>query len=454
MTPRVCAPAAQLAAPLCTGNEMSLGLHQNCKQRLVQNISEHLPEVRVNNRMFLDRKSAIMLILAESILPERGQIKENLIRYIGETPVFDFIYETLSRELSEGQKYDSGSTLISLTEIDDYNDSRAVAERLINEFESLPWAYSLTIKLDNDFGVLLSSTIKDHTFCDFIRLITPTEEFENKYPLQSGIESRDLNLQGGLSLLALYSPLQWDQSAAYLQFNIEGFIGQYGETAPLEETISLLKAFCGIGIALRLLKVNYKYRPTPTKAKFYIHRYNADNWQIQRSHELDSNLSDTFNDLVFHDLDGTLNSEESKIGWIKRAFDGIGCVFKNKDKAQKIILASEWLFDSYCGKNELLSFVQTAVVMEILLGEKAISDLMGLGELLRNRCAYLIGKSHKQRQELLEDFKEIYDVRSKIVHRGKSRLTLHEKTLFSKLQWMCRRVIYEEIELLKEDLKA
>jgi len=78
---------------------------------------------------------------------------------------------------------------------------------------------------------------------------------------------------------------------------------------------------------------------------------------------------------------------------------------------------------------------------------------MGLGELLRNRCAYLIGKSHKQRKQLLDDFKEIYDVRSKIVHRGKSRLNLHERSLFSKLQWMCRRVIQEEIELLKEDLK-
>jgi len=432
---------------------MSLGLHEKCKQSLVQNISEQLPQVMVKNKMFLDRKSAIMLILAESILPERGQIKENLLRYISETPVFDFVYETLSMELSEGQKFDSESTLIPLTEIEGYKDSRAVADRLTKDLDTLPWPYCLTIKLENDFGEIFSSLIKEYSFCDFIRLITPTEEFVKKFPLQSGIESRDRNLQSGWGLLALYSPQQWDLSSAYLQLNVEGFIGQYGETATFEEAISLLKAFCGIGIALRLLKINYTYRSTPTKAKFFIHRFNADQWQIERTHELDSSLSDAFNDLIFHDLDGKLNSDDMKIGWINSAFDGIGCVFKNKDKAQKIILASQWLFDSYCGKNELLSFVQTAVVMEILLGEKAVSDLMGLGELLRNRCAYLIGKSHKQRQELLDDFREIYDVRSKIVHRGKSRLNLHERSLFSKLQWMCRRVIYEEIELLKEDLK-
>jgi hypothetical protein len=57
--------------------------------------------------------------------------------------------------------------------------------------------------------------------------------------------------------------------------------------------------------------------------------------------------------------------------------------------------------------------------MEILLGDKAASDLMGLGELLRNRCAYLISRNHAEREEILQDFKEIYAVRSHIVHAGK-----------------------------------
>lgn len=139
---------------------------------------------------------------------------------------------------------------------------------------------------------------------------------------------------------------------------------------------------------------------------------------------------------------------------MQRVLEDMACVFHNQDKSQKIILASQWLFDSYSGRNELLSFVQTVVVMEILLGEKAVSDLLGLGELLRNRCAYLVSKSHKQREEILSEFKEIYDLRSRIVHRGKAKLTLNEKSLFSKLQWMCRRVIQEEVNLLKQDLSA
>jgi hypothetical protein len=109
------------------------------------------------------------------------------------------------------------------------------------------------------------------------------------------------------------------------------------------------------------------------------------------------------------------------------------------------------LLDSCAGKNELLSFVQTAVALEILLGEEVKSDILGIGELLGNRCAYLIGKTHSQRKGILDDFKKSYDVRSRIVHRGKSRLALDERALFSKLQWMCKRVITEEIRLIVED---
>jgi hypothetical protein len=438
---------------------MVLGLHKNCRERLIEKITELLPQVKVQNRMFIERKSAVVLILAESILPQSGPINGRLKQYISETPIFDFAYETLSQELSENQQYDSESPSLPLNEIEGYNEPNVTANRLIQDFETLPWEYCLSIKLENDFGELFAKTIKDYSICDSIKLIVPGDNFSEEFPLSSGIEARDRNLSGGplltglAGLLAGLFLLQWDQLSTYLQIKVIGFIGKYGETTPIVEAISLLKAFCGIGIALRLFKINYTYRPTPTKAKFFIHRRIGDEWVIERLYDLEAGLSDTFHDLVFHDLDGNLKSEEDKALWIDGRIGEINCVFTHREKAQRIIRASQWLFDSYCGKNELLSFVQTTVVMEILLGEKAISDVMGLGDLLRNRCAYLIGDSHKQREDILKDFKEIYDVRSKIVHRGKAKLNMNERFLFSKLQWMCRRVIQKEIELLQKDIK-
>ena len=126
-------------------------------------------------------------------------------------------------------------------------------------------------------------------------------------------------------------------------------------------------------------------------------------------------------------------------------------MFSGGSKSELIVLASQWLFDSYTGSDELLNYVQAMVVLEILLGDKAVSDEIGLGRLLGNRCAYLIGTTYEQRADLLRRFNNIYAVRSEIIHRGKHRLNAKELGLFHDLHWMCRRVIQREVDLLKAD---
>jgi hypothetical protein len=84
---------------------------------------------------------------------------------------------------------------------------------------------------------------------------------------------------------------------------------------------------------------------------------------------------------------------------------------------------------------------------------KATSDILGLNELLRNRCAYLLGKSQEERAEIHETFGRIYDIRSQIVHRGKHRLTADERWLMHRLRWLCRRVIQKEVDLLRANKK-
>jgi hypothetical protein len=434
---------------------MTLKLHQKCKEQLINVLKEQLPKITVSNRKFLDRKSAIYLFFAEKVLPESGDLKINLARFIGESPVYDFIYETLVRELSEQQKYDSESVNLELTKLAEYENPEVVATRLVQDFESLPWQYTFTITFHKEISESLLSSIVSKNLSRYMRISRIDESFSKNYPLNSGIEERDRSLAGRSLLSALLIPIEneWEKDSLCLQFTQEGFVGYYGDTETTETVRDNLKAFCGLGIALRLFQVDTKYRPTPTKAKFYIHRQINDEWVVQNTKELDSSISDTFHDLVLHDLDGQLKSKEHHKAWIAEVLDDMSKVFENRSLTAKLLLACQWLFDSYSGRNELLSFVQTTIAIEILLGDKASSDQMGLGVLLRNRCAYLIGSTQSQRDEILKDFQKIYDVRSKIVHGGKSRINFIERSLFRKLQWMCRRVIQEEVKLLKEDLK-
>ncbi len=439
---------------------MGIGLHQDCLQSLGNKIAERLPKISVQNKMFLERWSTSCLRRVESTLPQTGPIKEKLEQYVSETPVSDFVYETLSKELHQGQTYDTESAEISLTQLDDYKDPKAVAERLVRDFESLPWEYSLAIKLDNEFGALFAKTLKKYAICDSMQLVTPDEAFTKEFSIQSEVETKEqgLGIQSlGLGSLMLPNYLRaaspdWSQSSCYIQIKTSGFIGYFGETSPLRDTITSLKAFCGIGIALRLFRRNYTYRYAPIKASVLIHRHVGSKWSFERTHDLETDLSEAFYDFVLDDLGGEFENDKEKTSWIRSRLKLISSVFSHNKEAEKVILASQWIFDSYCGRNELLSFVQMVVAMEILLGDKAVSDLMGLGELLRNRCAYLIGDSQTQREEILDEFKKIYEVRCQIVHRGKSRLTEDERALFFRFRWMCHRVIQEEVTLLQKDI--
>lgn len=432
---------------------MSIKLHKECKKRLIQKIAEQLPSITVRNKLFIDPKSALLFQLAESVPPERGKIKEELEKYISESPVSNFLYEYLSEKLYENQKYDSELSETKLVDLDGYQEPVKIAHRLINALESLPWEYMLTIKFENEFSKLFSKNFSEYKLSDSLKIISPDDNFSKTFPLKSGVEARDRFVSGS-SLLDILQTPEWDKNAAYLQITTKGFIGPYGVTRPLDDAISTLKKFCGLGIALRLFGVNYRYKNTPFRAKFLIHQKDGESWVIKHLYELDSSISETLVDLIIPSLNGKLDTQSEKVNWIKYILPSIKTVFSNPEKAKRILLGAQWLFDSYCGRNELLSFIQVIIVLEILLGGvKTNSHGIGLGKLLGNRCAYLIGSNDEQRKELIEDFEKSYDIRSKIVHQGRNWLSLHERALFSKLQWMCCRVIQEEVKLLEKNLK-
>lgn len=431
---------------------MALDLHPDCKRRLIEVIAEGLPMIKVNNGMFLERMSLTMgLYKTEQVIPEKGRLRNQLVEYVSDFPALDFIGEILGTELDERHEYLADTPSIELTRLKGYGDPKAIAQSLVDQFDSLPWKYTLSIRLPAKINDFFNSLVKEFPLAEHIRLVTPEAGLDERFPLLSKDEKRHKRIHGRGGLLFAPKDPEWGENSAYLQIDVDGFVGTYGTTRPAIRAIDILRSICGLAIATRLLKVQYSFSPFPVKTHFYVHKHTDGGCEIDGKFDLEDHYASAFNDLELHDLDGQLKEEERQKKWAVARLQDMRTVFSAGERSEKVLLASQWLFDSYAGKDELLSFVQTMIVLEILLGEKDRSDEIGLGELLRNRCAYLIGKTHKQRPEILRDFNRIYAVRSLIVHRGKSRLTPDERSLFHNLRWMCRRVIQEELTLLKAD---
>ena len=441
---------------------MGLDLHPECLSRLNQFVAEHLPGVRIDHGMFLNYPSMLPLFPVQKILPRSRTLTESLQRYVGENALYTFLSESIARDIYEANQYSEEKEGPPLVSFPNYSNPAEAAKRLIDDFNTLPWTFIVSLEIPNPLGNTFRNTSGNFSLSDSFRLVCPDDKYTQSLPLKSGIEQRNKLLFGGTTLLTrgFEREARWSQETAYLQTVVRGFIGLFADTAPLEQAIAELKGFFGLGIAVRLLKVKKETAPLfglhyPIKHHLLVHRDMTSHAEIWLRPELPLEFSEVLARLDIEDFEAQLgvpdqiSNFQSEI--VKAELSAISTAFKKPDQAARILLAAQWLIDSYTGRNDLLSYVQAAVAMEILLGEEEKSDTVGIGELLRNRCAYLIGVSRSQREQILKDFIRIYDVRSKIVHRGKSRLTLEERLLFHKLRWMCGRVIQEELRLISKD---
>jgi hypothetical protein len=321
---------------------------------------------------------------------------------------------------------------------------------MISELESLPWRYTFTLKLPAAAASAFPIPFLEHRFSTNMRLVRANESFTKEYPLNSDHQGRQKRIhQSGL----LFSPqVEWEERALYLQIEAEGFIGAYGGTIPAVQVEQQARSFFGLGIATYLFKIEHHFSLgfTLPSEHFFVHKWDGKAWEIDNKIDLGTALSRGVNAIKFFSF-RALDTESKIAGWIRGCLDNIAIPFSSGEKGAPILLAEQWLYDSSAGQDELLNFIQAMVVLEILLGDKATPDEIGLGQLLRNRCAYLIGQSHADREMLLQRFDEIYRVRSQIVHTGKALLNSAERSMYFDLKQIGLRVIQKEIELLKAE---
>lgn len=434
---------------------MALELHPDCKSRLIEVVAEGLSLIKVDNGCYLEPKSVPAgLGKAENVIPEKGPLRDQLVEYVGDYPVSEFIIDILGTELREKNEFVGDTPSIALTHLEGYGDPEATAKFLVDQLESLPWKYTLSIELPVKLRDLFQGDFVEFSVADHVRLVTHKADLDERFPLMSEDENRNKRIYGEGTILTDRIDPEWSENSVYFQIDVNGFVDTYGTTMPAVRAKYILRSICGLAIATRLFR--YKLFVSPfglsPKNHIYVHKHYDGASEIVGRFDLEDHSSSAFNGLELNDLDGRLKDDADKKKWVVERLHDMRAVLSAGERSEKILLASQWLFDSYAGKDELLSFVQTMVVLEILLGETDSPDEIGLGELLRNRCAYLIGRTHNERSYILGEFKKIYRVRSQIVHRGKSRLTPDERVLFTQLRMMCRRVIQAELDLLKADI--
>ena len=180
---------------------MTIDLHSDCKERLLKVLHEALPGIEARNGMFIERKSAAPVVICDFVLPKTGKVHDRLLDYIDDFPFTEFVIDTLGQELWELDKYQSEKPSVRLAEIEGYENSKSVAERLIESFQTLPWSYQLSFLLPEQLSSLLPSTKDEVVISPTIRVARATDQFAAQFPLATPHEKRQQRVRGGSGLL-------------------------------------------------------------------------------------------------------------------------------------------------------------------------------------------------------------------------------------------------------------
>jgi hypothetical protein len=308
-------------------------LQAKCRARLIEAIVDAVPSLVVNDGMFIYASTA-KLGTTDNIIPTSGPVRDQLTDYVNETPVSTFIVDQLRSELLKLNQYQE-DTSTSLTEIGGYEDPQQVAERLVDQISSLPWQYKLTIRLPQQLVPLLPPGENSIVLNDQIELVRASDIFQKLYPLETDRASTPTS-----GLLGLGGP-SWEPSAEYMQITANGFIGPYGGSIPAWRAESILRAFCGLGIARRLFKVTHKYplfEPRPS-SHFIKHRQLSDqSWQFEGKLSLSEERSRALDSLEREQFEQDFDIK----GFTNYTLSQMRAVFSGGPKADPIILASEW----------------------------------------------------------------------------------------------------------------
>jgi hypothetical protein len=438
---------------------MGVKLKEETRAKLVEALAARLPNLSIEKNIFLTFASKQVLsglddLLADSRSRTDKAARSALSEMIDDRPVEDFVVDYIGEMLRKHHDYDGSANPVALRELVSVTDFSALAQEIVAALEGLPQSYRFTVLINPKLHELLAEDVSEFVIAPTCRLVRVTEAFRDRYEgFPRSAPSGILGAMGsdlGSLFSADFRTRSFADGAVALQLDVPGFVDRYGESHTAAAAISLLKSFFGLGFAFSLFQRDVVFLSEEAREKVYFHRHEGSGHTYVGDRGLDRDSAALLWKITLDDAYRATASGLNQRTRINGVLSAIGAYLSDGTGWAKLRLASRWFFDSMANNDELSAFVQAVIVLETLLGEAdAENKNLSLGALLRNRCAYLIAKSQSERKEIMATFPRIYQVRSDIVHSGKSRLTSSERELLFTLRWYCRRVILEEAILLR-----
>ncbi|MBB3642602.1 HEPN domain-containing protein [Variovorax atrisoli] len=348
--------------------------------------------------------------------------REQFIRAAGEDGLTSLMGSLLNEKFGEAIDRNFEGYLRDLPGFDPHE----LAEEFLKFFESLPKKYCVTFAFPRFMAnAMFKGGIPAYVGENFALVGSWHEERQN-FPLveRTHHSVHDVGLTENDVVII-------DTYYVHLHIFVHGIVKEGVQTETPAMAVQVLRSFFGQCIAAKVFS-NAGYGHGPYYPELRIFGDSSAGAGLVSKFSLASNDVDYLRQLrVPKDFGGIENFTR-----VLELVDG-------KHRSANLNLAAKWYFEGLTNPDEVMSFMQLAIVVEILLGGDKAEDI-GLTEVLANRAAYMLATSSEDRSARIEFFRKIYKTRSKIVHNGISGLGLEERKQLKILRSLCAEVLNKE----------
>ncbi|SFV07254.1 HEPN domain-containing protein [Pseudoduganella namucuonensis] len=307
--------------------------------------------------------------------------------------------------------------------------ARLLSEELINALAEIPRTYQVFFPLPQ------MQTIPDTEFCSSIQLVS--RDFGRK----SDFLSAESTFQGMVSDTGSSADVEVDNTQTFLRVTISGYLSSSRTQSAMLSATSILKRCVQMGVIKNAFAVDgfhpgfHKLSTGPDSdvlahpALTALATESFANGRPVRRIQLSRNLSNYLTRIRIYTIGGmrqvrppVISNSDMQRDLQNLLSSSYSLLVEriNEEQTRSLRSAFEWAFDAMADDETVPSYISTCIGIEAALGEESESG--GITERLADRCAFLLGSIPVQRSCIRVDVREIYKLRSKLVHGATNTL--------------------------------
>lgn len=342
--------------------------------------------------------------------------------WINERQAEGLVVSAIYKEISKSQLVPDLNGRLS-----DFINSSELAECVVERVVGLPYAYSVYYELPN---FLVPGNSNLDISCD-VRLETLSNRFVKGESLASRLG------------------IQLDTESCFFCIEVKGYCDHDPSGETPQESLKIFKTFVERGKASNVLWENFFLRFSSAKTAsqyIYCHEHNSGAVRDIMRCSISKDVSEVLTSLqLTPKLAEAVNANEI----ISNGMSDFKKLTRSSDLSlARIVAACEWSFDADAEQIPAMKVVKACIGLESVYGDDNSEG--GLTKSLSDRCGYSLATSAIERKVIMRRCRELYRLRSSIVHGVKRKLSSEDMDLLHFGMAVLTGSIGKEIELIPD----